>query len=67
MVMVIAPDMVPYEKMGPYMGIISSIFAIASILGPIVGGAIIDHSVWKWVFWLQDVPLTAVLGGVLGG
>ncbi|KAA8905057.1 major facilitator superfamily transporter [Sphaerosporella brunnea] len=53
MVMVIAPDMVPYEKMGPYMGIISSVFAIASILGPIVGGAIIDHSTWRWVFWLN--------------
>ncbi|MCJ1393515.1 hypothetical protein MMC18_006390 [Xylographa bjoerkii] len=59
MVTVIAPDMVPPERYGLYMGIVSSVFAIASVLGPILGGAISDHSTWRWVF-LLNAPAGAV-------
>ncbi|KAL8667019.1 MAG: hypothetical protein Q9202_000941 [Teloschistes flavicans] len=55
MVMVIAPEMVPFDKIGKYMAIISSVFALASILGPLLGGAISQHSTWRWVF-LLNVP-----------
>ena len=53
MVMVIAPEMVPIEKYAKYMAIVSSVFALASTLGPILGGAINDHSTWRWVFLLK--------------
>ena len=53
MVLVIAPSLVPREKFGKYMGIVSSVFAIASVLGPILGGAITTHSTWRWVFLLK--------------
>ncbi|KAL8732425.1 MAG: hypothetical protein Q9181_003971 [Wetmoreana brouardii] len=59
MVMVIAPEMVPFDKIGKYMAIISSVFALASILGPVLGGAISEHSSWRWVF-LLNVPAGAV-------
>ncbi|KAG2012349.1 hypothetical protein GB937_007178, partial [Aspergillus fischeri] len=55
MVMVIAPDMVPPEKYGKYMGIVSTVFIVASVLGPILGGVINTHSSWRWVF-LFNVP-----------
>lgn len=53
MVVVIAPGLVPREKHGRYMAVISSVFAIASVLGPILGGAITTHSTWRWVFLLN--------------
>ncbi|KAH8886999.1 drug resistance transporter EmrB/QacA subfamily [Thozetella sp. PMI_491] len=53
MVMVVAPDLVPPEEYGKFMGIISSVFVLASILGPILGGVISTHSVWQWVFLLN--------------
>ncbi|CAD6581346.1 MAG: hypothetical protein ASARMPREDX12_000439 [Alectoria sarmentosa] len=53
MVLVIAPTLVPREKIGRYMAVISSVFAIASVLGPILGGAITTHSTWRWVFLLN--------------
>ncbi|PWW75728.1 putative MFS multidrug transporter [Tuber magnatum] len=53
MSMVIPPDMVPLEKFGLYMGIISSVFALSSILGPILGGVINDKTTWRWVFLLN--------------
>ena len=55
MVLVIAPTLVPREKIGRYMAVISSVFAIASVLGPILGGAITTHSTWRWVFLLKYV------------
>jgi MFS family permease len=53
MVMVIAPDMVPPAEYGKYMGIVSTVFIVASVLGPILGGVINTHSSWRWVFLLK--------------
>jgi len=46
MIMVIAPTLVPREQFGKYIAIISSVFAIASVLGPILGGAINTRTTW---------------------
>ncbi|RPA95467.1 putative MFS multidrug transporter [Choiromyces venosus 120613-1] len=53
MSMVITPDMIPPEKFGLYMGIISSVFALSSVLGPVLGGVINDRTTWRWVFLLN--------------
>ncbi|RHZ55168.1 uncharacterized protein CDV56_106552 [Aspergillus thermomutatus] len=55
MVMVIATDMVTPEKYGKYMGIVSTVFIVASVMGPVLGGVINTHSSWRWVF-LFNVP-----------
>ena len=60
MTMVIAPGLIPPEKYGKYMGIVSTVFIVASVLGPILGGVINERSTWRWVFWLKYVaPLTS--------
>ena len=53
MIMVIAPGLVPSDQYGKYMGIISSVFILASVMGPILGGVINTHSTWQWVFFLK--------------
>lgn len=53
MVLVIAPTLISRENSGKYIGIISSVFAIVSVLGPILGGAITTNSNWRWVFLLK--------------
>jgi predicted MFS family arabinose efflux permease len=53
MIMVIAPTLVPTEKFGKYIAIVSTVFVVASVLGPILGGAINAHSTWRWVFLLK--------------
>ena len=53
MVTVIAPEMVPLQEIGKYMAIITSVFALASVLGPILGGVINSHGSWRWVFLLK--------------
>lgn len=39
-----------------YMGILASAFALADVLGPILGGVITDTLGWRWVFFV-NVPL----------
>jgi predicted MFS family arabinose efflux permease len=46
-------DRVPSEKYGKCKAIISSVFAVASVLGPMLGGATSNHLSWRWVFLLK--------------
>ena len=39
-----------------YMGILGSVFGLADVLGPILGGVITDTFGWRWVFFV-NVPV----------
>ncbi|KAF4454427.1 hypothetical protein F53441_3054 [Fusarium austroafricanum] len=53
MILAIAPSLVPISKYGKYMAILSTVFITASVLGPVLGGVISQHSTWRWVFLLN--------------
>ncbi|RFU74580.1 mfs-type transporter [Trichoderma arundinaceum] len=53
MIMVIAPGLIPPAKYGKYMAIVATVFIVASVLGPILGGVINRQSSWRWVFLLK--------------
>ncbi|MDI1482691.1 MDR family MFS transporter [Polyangium sp. y55x31] len=42
-----------------YQGIFGAVFALASIIGPVLGGALTDGVGWRWVFFI-NLPLGAV-------
>jgi len=48
----------PSER-GRTMGLISFVWGISSLLGPLLGGLIVTYLPWPWVFYL-NVPLGAV-------
>ena len=31
-----------------YMGIIASMFGVANLVGPVLGGALTEHVSWRW-------------------
>ncbi|MHA0856952.1 MDR family MFS transporter [Paenibacillus sp. CMAA1364] len=35
-----------------WTGLMSGVFGISSVLGPLMGGYIVDHFAWNWVFWV---------------
>jgi EmrB/QacA subfamily drug resistance transporter len=44
---------VPPRDRGRYQGLIGSVFAGASIIGPLVGGFIVDNTSWRWIFYVN--------------
>jgi MFS family permease len=47
------------EKRGRAMGLISFVWGISSILGPLLGGLIVTYISWPWVFYL-NLPIGCV-------
>src|SRR5881296_890699 len=52
-------DIVPPRERGRYMGLIGSVFAVASVAGPLLGGFLVTHLSWRWVFYV-NVPVGIV-------
>jgi EmrB/QacA subfamily drug resistance transporter len=55
----IIADIVPPRERGRYMGLIGSVFAVASIAGPLLGGFFVDNLSWRWVFYV-NLPVGAL-------
>jgi EmrB/QacA subfamily drug resistance transporter len=49
-------DLVAPRERGRYQGYIAATFAVATIVGPLIGGVLVDHASWRWVF-LVNLPL----------
>src|SRR6266851_2112964 len=47
---------VPPQRRGWAMGIFGSVTALATVVGPVLGGAITQGIAWQWIFWL-NVPI----------
>ena len=45
-------DLFAPRERGKWSGIMMSVFGFASVVGPALGGYIVDHLEWHWVFWI---------------
>ena len=52
-------DLVPPRERGRYQGIFGAVFGIATIVGPPLGGLLVDHLSWRWIFYI-NLPTGAV-------
>lgn len=49
-------DLFPPAERGKYQGLFSAVFALASVIGPLVGGCLTDSLSWRWVFFV-NIPI----------
>jgi EmrB/QacA subfamily drug resistance transporter len=47
------------QRMGRVMGVVSMPAMLAPIFGPVIGGVILEHLHWSWIFFV-NVPVGAV-------
>ena len=56
LVMAVIADVIPPRERGRYTGLFGGVFAISSIIGPLLGGWFVDALSWRWIFYI-NVPL----------
>jgi len=49
-------DIYTGEERGRMQGLISSVWALAGLLGPLAGGLFVDYLSWRWIFYI-NVPV----------
>ena len=63
-------DVVSPRDRGRYMGLFGAMFAVATVIGPLIGGLCVTYLSWRWVFYI-NLPLgilaLVVTGAVLPG
>ncbi|MEM6049969.1 MDR family MFS transporter [Erwinia sp. P7711] len=61
-------DVVPPADRGRYQGLFGGVFGLATVIGPLTGGFIVQHASWRWIFYI-NIPLglfaLLVIGAVL--
>jgi EmrB/QacA subfamily drug resistance transporter len=45
-------DLYEPRERAKWSGVMSAVFGISSVAGPLLGGYIVDHLDWHWVFWI---------------
>lgn len=51
-------DLVAPRERGRYQGYIAATFALTTIIGPLIGGLLVEHASWRWVFFV-NLPVGA--------
>jgi len=53
---IVIGDLFPPAERGKYQGLITAVFGISSLIGPMLGGFLTDNLSWHWIFYI-NIPL----------
>jgi predicted MFS family arabinose efflux permease len=63
--MTISADLYTLEERARVQALLTSTWGAANLVGPLVGGWIVNHGSWRWVFFV-NVPVGALAAVLLG-
>jgi EmrB/QacA subfamily drug resistance transporter len=58
-------DVIPPAERGRYQGLFGGVYGLATVIGPLLGGFIVEHLSWRWIFYI-NVPLGILALIVIG-
>lgn len=53
MAMIVVGDVFTGKERAKWQGVFGGLYGLASVLGPQIGGFIVDHLNWRWVFYIN--------------
>jgi EmrB/QacA subfamily drug resistance transporter len=56
LVFAIIGDIIPPRQRGRYQGYFGGVWAVSSIIGPLLGGLFTDQLSWRWIFYI-NIPI----------
>ncbi|KAI0593474.1 MFS general substrate transporter [Biscogniauxia sp. FL1348] len=56
---IVISDLVPLRLRSSYQAILAMTYAVGMAIGPVVGGAIVQSTTWRWVFYI-NLPVGGV-------
>ena len=63
--MTVVADVIPPRQRGKIQGIFGAVFGVATVVGPLLGGFIVEHLSWHWIF-IINLPLGILALAVIG-
>jgi EmrB/QacA subfamily drug resistance transporter len=54
--MTVVADIIPPRQRGKIQGLFGAVFGVSTVVGPLLGGVIVEHFNWQWIF-LINLPL----------
>ncbi len=58
-------DVIPPAERGRYQGLFGGVFGLATVVGPLIGGLLVQHFSWRWIFYI-NLPLALFALLVIG-
>ncbi|WP_323121162.1 MDR family MFS transporter [Burkholderia alba] len=58
-------DLIPPDQRGRYQGMFGGVYGLATVIGPLLGGFLVQHLSWRWIFYI-NLPLGALSLVVIG-